>query len=206
MTEQKFKSPTSIETLSGRQVDVYNIKPSDLHLEDIAHGLATKSRWSGFYDLEKTGGLLFLVAQHAVICAREVLAAGLPATTALFALHHDDSEGFLNDMASPIKRPMHDYKALEELVQGACYMAFCGGYPEPAVQSHLHTIDMFVQSCEAKTLGKTGHYVDPNAPPLADISHDFYIWTPLKAKAEFMRLHEELVALIKQEEPARRAS
>src|SRR6266496_3875421 len=78
---------------SGKWFNVFNPKPEDVDIRDIAHALSNQCRFTGhtkeFYS----------VAQHSVLvstfCAPEDAAWGLL---------HDASEAYLSDIASPVKK------------------------------------------------------------------------------------------------------
>src|SRR5574341_694227 len=84
--------PSYIHTHSGRWVNPLDLQPEDVCIEDICHALSNQCRWSGhtreFYS----------VGQHCVLASRIV------AKPFKFdALLHDGAEGYLQDMAKPLK-------------------------------------------------------------------------------------------------------
>jgi uncharacterized protein len=88
-----------ILTVSGRKVwPTWPADPGEIALDDIAHALSQINRWTGHTRRP------WSVAQHALVVA-EVVAAFSP-DLALAALHHDDAEAYLGDVATPIKRQM----------------------------------------------------------------------------------------------------
>ncbi|AXF86793.1 hypothetical protein DTO96_102549 [Ephemeroptericola cinctiostellae] len=109
MTQQQ----AIIQTVSGRYIDLYNPKPEDFCLEDIAHHLSHVCRFGGatwdFYS----------VAEHSM-----AVAFLLPARLSLAGLLHDASEAFLGDMVSTVKRTLPSYQYIEGVVQSAIYKQF----------------------------------------------------------------------------------
>lgn len=107
-----------IRTYTGKYIDVFNIDPSLICIEDIAHGLSNVCRWAGqckeFYS----------VAQHSVFVAKCV-----SQQNKLAALLHDASEAYLNDIPRPIKHRLPDYKKLENYVQTEIAKKFGFEYP-----------------------------------------------------------------------------
>jgi hypothetical protein len=81
-----------IQTYTGRKFWPLDPRPDDVCIEDIAHALALKCRYTGhcreFYS----------IAQHSVMVSHMV-----PAVDALWGLLHDAGEAYLPDVASPIK-------------------------------------------------------------------------------------------------------
>ena len=93
---------------SGLYVDPFNMRPEDLRIQDIAHGLAGINRYTGHTPVP------YNVAQHSVLVSQEFLHRDLR----LAGLLHDAAEYVFNDIASPVKRhpAMRAYvEALESL-------------------------------------------------------------------------------------------
>jgi len=90
----------TIQTYTGREVSPLALTPDDICIEDIAHALALKCRFTGH-----TLGF-YSIAQHSMVTvqAMEHL-AGRPLTQAekLAGLLHDASEAYFPDFAKPIK-------------------------------------------------------------------------------------------------------
>src|SRR6266516_3714044 len=78
---------------SGKWFNVFDPKPEDIDLKDIAHALANQCRFTGhvreFYS----------VAQHSVLVSQFC-----DASDAQWGLLHDASEAYLSDIARPIKK------------------------------------------------------------------------------------------------------
>lgn len=85
-----------ILTASGRKFYPFDAIADEVDLLDIVHALSHLNRWTGHTNMT------YNVAQHAVMVATMV--EGLAPDLALAALHHDDAEAYLGDVASPIKR------------------------------------------------------------------------------------------------------
>lgn len=95
--------PGEIRTFTGIMFNVFNPKPEDVCIEDIAHALSQLCRFSGhtvkFYS----------VAEHSLKCAELV-----DEKHKLAALLHDASEAYLVDLPSPIKIAIPDYINIED--------------------------------------------------------------------------------------------
>jgi 5'-deoxynucleotidase YfbR-like HD superfamily hydrolase len=113
--------------LSGRRLDLLDPSPSDIAIEDIAHGLARVARWNG----QTLGEHAFSVAQHALLVA-DIAAALKPDAERrwlLAALLHDAPEYVVGDLISPFKAALGlDYKAFEIRLLKAIHARF--GLPE----------------------------------------------------------------------------
>jgi len=109
--------------LSGRRLDLLNPSPSDVDIQDIAHGLARVARWNG----QTIGTHAFSVAQHVLLV--EDIAAALnpdwPDAWRLAALLHDAPEYVIGDLISPFKTAIGlDYKAFELKLLEAIHVCF----------------------------------------------------------------------------------
>lgn len=128
-TEAKSGTPRAWQRmLSGRRLDLLAPDPSDVALDDIAHGLARVARWNG----QTSGQHAFSVAQHSVLVCDLVLALSPEATpeTCLAALLHDAPEYVIGDLISPFKATIGaDYRAVENRLFDAVLQAF--GLPSP---------------------------------------------------------------------------
>lgn len=104
--EAKNTTPSAPLSLwMGRTVDALDIKPSDIHIPDIAFSLSNLCRWTGHVEF-------YSVAEHSLLVTD--LLAGQPPLVQLWGLLHDGAEAFLGDIASPIKEHLPLIKSAEE--------------------------------------------------------------------------------------------
>lgn len=82
-------------TYTRKQVDPLNLRPEDVCIEDIAHALSMKCRYSG-HTAE-----FYSVAQHCVVAA-DVMCQSIP-HLALTMLLHDAAEAYIPDFPRPVK-------------------------------------------------------------------------------------------------------
>jgi len=93
-----------IRTYSGKNIDVFDLKPDDISILDICIGLSNIPRFAGQVDF-------FSVARHSIeVCNM------LPDEFKLSGLLHDASEAYIGDMPTPIKVKLNDYQALESKI------------------------------------------------------------------------------------------
>lgn len=89
-------------TFTGRKYYPADPSPDDICIEDIAHHLSMICRFTGatkeFYS----------VAEHSVLVSMLV-----PPEHAFAGLMHDATEAYLNDISSPLKKDLPDYRRLE---------------------------------------------------------------------------------------------
>jgi hypothetical protein len=82
-----------IQTYTGLQFRPLSPDPAAVRIEDIAHALANKCRFTGHTTR------FYSVAEHSVL-----VSSILPPELQLVGLLHDAGEAYLPDIASPIKR------------------------------------------------------------------------------------------------------
>jgi hypothetical protein len=96
---------------SGRYFDF--TKPTPLTIEEVAHALSNICRFTGH------SNQFYSVAQHSVLVSML-----LPQPFKLWGLLHDAVEAVVGDMASPLKRLLPEYKALEDRVERVILASF----------------------------------------------------------------------------------
>ena len=94
-----------VTTVSGILVHFLDPHTNEIIIEDIAQGLSNICRFTGQVREH------YSVAQHSLLVSWLVPQA--PASIPLAALMHDSAEAYLGDLASPIKRLMPQFKAIE---------------------------------------------------------------------------------------------
>jgi hypothetical protein len=138
--------------LSGRRLDLLDPSPSDIDIQDIAHGLARVARWNG----QTVGDHAFSVAQHALL-VEQITSELEPAwarSWRLAALLHDAPEYVIGDLISPFKAAVGlDYKAFEVKLLDTIHRRF--GLPRAlpdAVAARIKSADRIAAYHEATVL------------------------------------------------------
>lgn len=138
--------------LSGRRLDLLDPDPSDIEIEDIAHGLARVARWNG----QTVGHHAFSVAQHALLVEdiTALLSPDWPVEWRLASLLHDAPEYVVGDLISPFKAAIGlDYKAFENRLLAAIHRRFSLLHPlADAVTHTIKTADRIAAYYEATRL------------------------------------------------------
>ncbi|MCY3878318.1 MAG: HD family hydrolase [Rhodobacteraceae bacterium] len=109
--------------LSDRRLDLLDPSPTDIEIQDIAHGLAFVARWNG----QTTGSHPYSVAEHSLLVERiyRIRNRDSESRWNLAALLHDAAEYVIGDMISPVKNALGDeYRILEDRIAGAIFMRF----------------------------------------------------------------------------------
>jgi hypothetical protein len=125
-----------MQTYAGVKFYPRDPRPSDIKIEDIAHGLSLLCRFGGqctqFYS----------VAEHAVRVSRLVEELGGTPHEIFWGLNHDDSEAYLGDVVWPLKQApeMQGYLELEALCMAAICDALGMPLEQPAIVKHADLV------------------------------------------------------------------
>jgi len=111
---------TTMQTFTGKLIDLSQFSHEDVRLPDISHALSLLNRFTGHSKVP------YSVAQHSVMVSRICLPEH-----AMWGLLHDASEAYLGDIATPLKTMLPDYAVLEEKFQRAIAKAFHLSWPIP---------------------------------------------------------------------------
>jgi len=182
-------------THTGKQFYPLDPRPEAVCLEDIAQALSQLCRWTGHVAYH------YSVAQHAVQVALAV--EQLAPDYALAALHHDDAEAYLGDIARPWKRHLlvqfpdggtQDVESVEERVREVILQALGLVVPYEA-WAVIQAADNRVLQAEAEALmPKHADFPSFGRKPLACTVDR---WWPDTARDAFLMHHNRLSALAK---------
>lgn len=111
---------TTMQTFTGKLVDLAKFTVEDVRLPDISHALSMINRFTGHSKVP------YSVAQHSVM-----VSTMCNPENALWGLLHDASEAYLGDMSTPLKTLLPEYRELEEHVQKTIAKAFFLSWPIP---------------------------------------------------------------------------
>ena len=154
MAEQWIRSGV-IETATGTPFDLFDPNPDDVHLQDIATGLAHTCRFGGhcrpFYS----------VAQHSILVSREFSDSRLQ----LLGLLHDGAEAYIGDIPRPLKTEVDLFDAVEQRILDAIWSALAVDPPTEEEWTRVMNADDRLLAYEAAHLLEDGSWADP-APSL----------------------------------------
>lgn len=118
-----------ITTYSGKKVHPFDIKESEIDINDIAHSLSLTCRFNGhmeeFYSVAEHSirvASLFEIQLNNVLLPRfdkKLLLLGK-----LKALLHDAAEAYVSDVPSPLKKGIPGFKKIEDNVADCIYKKF----------------------------------------------------------------------------------
>lgn len=100
--------PEYIFAFDGKSLRRFYLDDPTFNIEEMAWGMSMQCRFSGHIKR------FYSVAEHSLLVSR--LAKHLGADP-FEGLMHDAHEGYITDIASPVKRGLPDYKALENRVE-----------------------------------------------------------------------------------------
>lgn len=171
-----------IRTFTGRKLYWDRIAEHDYNIEDIAHALSMKCRWSGHTSK------FFSVAQHSVL-----VAALVPPEHQLNALLHDASETYMPDFPSPLKWYLRDLgfmvlSDIEKDVERAIAAKFKLQYPRPAC---IKVADLQLLATEHRDLMPHG---EETAAMQDFLPNTLEPWAPGIAECRFLGMYERLTA------------
>lgn len=177
---------SSIQLYSGRLALPLDVKPEDVNIEDIAHSLSNKCRFTGhtkeFYS----------VAQHSVFVSWLAEQTGVDAVDSLArqGLLHDADESFLPDVATPIK-VLPEFAFFREAGQ-KIFRTVMAEFDLPVVEDpRVKTADRIMLVTEKRDLmsPKSGWEQD-----YKEQAADFHIvpLSPKRAKRQFMARYLKL--------------
>ncbi|MCP4899857.1 MAG: hypothetical protein GY906_23055 [bacterium] len=101
-----------METITGRMVNPTTITHEEISLEDVAHALSRINRYCGHISVEN-----FSVAEHCWRVAYAAKQLGYSRAAQRWALVHDGTEAYLNDIVRPVKPQISGYKEVEDFVE-----------------------------------------------------------------------------------------
>ncbi len=159
-----------INTLNGR-VSLIDPQPEQLHMEDIARGLAFKPHFGGH------SKYFFSIAEHSLLVYDLANSANMSPYYLKVALLHDASEAYLGDMLKPLKVMQPSFVEVEDRFTEAIFSKF--GLDTDAIKK-IKKYDKISQSIE---------FVEFYETKEADL---LYYYPPELARQMFLRRAKNL--------------
>lgn len=108
-----------IQDYGGKKVSLTNPQWQDIDFNTVAHVLGNIPRFNG-HTKE-----FWPVAFHTYIVSMILAEVNATLVTQYYGLHHDDSEAYICDIPSPLKRSIHmsEYRAIESMHMGCVITA-----------------------------------------------------------------------------------
>jgi hypothetical protein len=173
-----------MRTVSGRMVDIMDLKPSDIDILDICHNLSHSNRFGGATRYP------YSVGQHSCLIS-SIDCPTCPGPDRRIhrkqKFAHDWSEAYWGDMPRPMKYldGMQAYRDGELYAQSVIFKVF--GLPE-ALPPCVHDADNKMLVAEGIELMNYDYRPQYGQP--ADVRIER--WTPEYTREEFMRIYRDL--------------
>lgn len=170
-----------IGLLSGAEFNYNYPDKTEATLDDLASALSNICRFSGHLPV------FYSVAQHLVNCSRLV-----PLELQFDALMHDTAEAFTNDLPTPLKWSMPEFKELETRIESAMAKKFGFRFPYDPLVKQADTEMLILEKLYVKKDDRPW----PNYEGI-EVAHlvplvDLKPWSPKKAKKKFLSRFDEL--------------
>ena len=146
--------PHAFSTLTGRWIDVLNLDPAQVHMDDVARGLAYTCRWAGGVPA------YYSVAEHSVYVASVVADACGHYALYRAALLHDAAEAYLGDVPSPYKTLvaikhgtedggfLENFHEVEDRMLRVVFAVAGCPWPDEDEWADIHAADLVVRHAE----------------------------------------------------------
>ena len=138
---------------SGAMIELTDIDPRAVCIEDIAHNLANLCRFTGGTNR------FYSVAEHSHLVAAILKENGCETATVLHGLLHDATEAYLGDVSSPLKALLPAYQALERNAERVIFEALG---VRPVSPSLVYEADKMAFVIETNALQGRGLPMDQN--------------------------------------------
>jgi hypothetical protein len=175
----RLKMVPSIQLASGVYFNFLEPRTTPLEIADMAAGLSRICRYTGQLAIDEDD--IYSVAQHSVLASENCEADCDPYE----ALLHDRAESVMNDMASPLKQLLLDYKEIEDRVEEATGVYY--DVPHP-MSDACKRIDLRMLATEKRDLMPT-NVGDEKWVLIADITplpFTLEPWRPSEARHRFL--------------------
>lgn len=188
---------TSVETYTGRLVDLASPDPDTIDIEDIAWHLSKIPRFVGATTHETT----YSVAQHSILVMNRIrqVIPGPSRELLLSALLHDAHEAYTGDFPWPMKRLLDLRAPIERLelrLQRAIYKSLLGNDFRPLHDDpHIDEANLWARSYEAYHLmhSKGRHWSNRILLDDEHILRNMIVWGSTKAYESFRAHYESLL-------------
>lgn len=170
-----MKRECFVATACGNTIDLFNPDPALLSVENVARGLANRSRYAGQCDY-------YSVAEHSIYVSRSV-----PEEYAMEALFHDAAEAFTADITKPFGQHFRSILEFIAELQLKCYAALGINRTTDSVKA-VHNADQAIVPLEQ-------YWLWPKRFPVPDSLTWFEpdMYDPVPAYQAFMARYRELL-------------
>lgn len=135
---------------SGKYVDLNNLTPEDMVIEDVNTALNNIIRFTGHYKDSRP----LTVAQHSLLCLTMAeLFEPDDDDLHLATLTHDFAEAYIGDVASPVKQAMGDrWYSFAKPIEQTVEIAFYGSNMDPEMHDRVKLYDLAALDIERRVM------------------------------------------------------
>ncbi len=169
-----------VSTFLGNRFYFCDPRIDDVHIEDIAHGLAFQCRFNG------QTRAFYSVAQHSLLVASLV-----PSRLRLAALLHDAAEAYLGDMVKPLKQCFPAFSAMEAKVMAIIGKRFG---VDTFTAAAIKRADLIALATEKRDLMPNSTEPWPSLRGLQPTPTRIVPMAPVEANEGFLEMYRQLAA------------
>lgn len=194
---QRLDRGRYMHTSNGKKYWPMDPQPEEVHIEVVAHHLATRCRYNGATQHPRFRSKIFYsVAEHSVLVSRYIEEVLKRPDLALEGLLHDGSEAYNGDLIRPLKYdPLFraPFQVVEEKNERAGAIKFGLIYPYPKevkIADEAVTaaeVNQIIPKAEGEDWSSRLHD-DTNVAP-----YEIEMLLPFEAKEQFLLRYEELI-------------
>lgn len=162
-----------LQTYLGQRFYPLEPRAEDVNMTDISHALSMQCRYAGHCIV------FYSVAEHACHMYDYARRRFDDPIVSWWALHHDDSEAYVNDLIRPVKNELPEYKVIENGVMDVICERYGAPKEMPAI---VKALDNRIIEDERKNMMPMDWGVDRLEP----LGITLQCWSPKRADAEFM--------------------
>ncbi len=171
-----------IQTYTGGIFWPLDPRPEEICIEDIAHALSLLCRYNGHCKR------FYSIAEHSIYVS--YYAEKIEKDIALRALLHDASEAYLNDIPSPIKPYLNNYKRIENNLEKIIYKKF-------KIKPYLYGKESIKKIDHTIVTNEVEQLMNPCKRRWDLLPSPFQMkikcWDSVQAKYRFLKRYEELI-------------
>jgi hypothetical protein len=161
----------------GHKINVFDPKPEEIDIYDIAHALACNSRFNGHLKH------FVSVAEHSIACSRYCRPEH-----ALAALLHDGAEAYLSDVPRPIKAFLPEYNKIDAKLS----QVILDKFDIEKIPQEVKILDRQMCLAEADDSGHDTKSWGEDHSIYGHIDYKPKYWTPEVAEKKFLERYFEL--------------
>lgn len=180
---------------SGGRFYPQDPRPEEIHIGDIANGLASLRRYAGQGDITKH----YSVGEHSVLMAEYAMGDWMPANVCLAVLLHDAAEGLIGELIQSVKHAVGDpYRDIERNVQAVILGKYGVLLATASNEAYIKDLDRRIVPLEKAAIMRNPQPWDYDRyEPLKGVL--IRCWDPPRAKRNFLELFNLLNRRIENE-------